>query len=488
MQFLLNIKGIIKNHAAPITLSALHFAWVLSFPMWGPSLLSLSVELGIEVSTIGTMFQVSSAAGLILMAIFYVSAKAFANAFLATLICIATSSLLLFTTEAYWHIFMALAGLSSAMVIVSWVILFTQTVPKNLRGKVMAITITFANTLLLIIIIANNYLSPTLMVLLSLVPLILSLPACKKANMVAEESIQAKDTEEKYNIPPVSLFIFIFVFYASAGLFMDIVYSGVGLTYPVFSMYYRLVPYIIAIILAGYEADKIGRKELPIKAYTLLGLGIATVLLIKTPPLTYLLSTILILAAFGYADLFLWVYLGDRVKKPKTAVLSYGLGIGISLLGIGTGGIISEALYDTNLYISEATLIAIQVSLLFITLLALFRTVEEISHESYNTALKNGTQKNSAEQTNGGDINAKQGILDGLNKGLTPRESQILSLLVDGLSNQEISNKLSIAAPTVRTHLRNIYRKTGMQNRHSLLSYILSQTSIDEEGNRVKPD
>jgi ATP/maltotriose-dependent transcriptional regulator MalT len=48
---------------------------------------------------------------------------------------------------------------------------------------------------------------------------------------------------------------------------------------------------------------------------------------------------------------------------------------------------------------------------------------------------------------------------------LTPREIDILPLLADGLSNQEIAARLHIASVTVKTHLQNIYKKLNTKNR-----------------------
>jgi LuxR family maltose regulon positive regulatory protein len=48
---------------------------------------------------------------------------------------------------------------------------------------------------------------------------------------------------------------------------------------------------------------------------------------------------------------------------------------------------------------------------------------------------------------------------------LTRREIDILPLLADGLSNQEIAARLHIAPVTVKTHLQNIYKKLKTRNR-----------------------
>ncbi|MBI1308257.1 MAG: hypothetical protein GC129_00165 [Proteobacteria bacterium] len=49
--------------------------------------------------------------------------------------------------------------------------------------------------------------------------------------------------------------------------------------------------------------------------------------------------------------------------------------------------------------------------------------------------------------------------------GLTPREGQILSLLRHGLSNQKIAAELGVTPGTVKTYLKSIYTKLGVQNR-----------------------
>ncbi|MEW5842343.1 MAG: response regulator transcription factor [Bacteroidota bacterium] len=48
---------------------------------------------------------------------------------------------------------------------------------------------------------------------------------------------------------------------------------------------------------------------------------------------------------------------------------------------------------------------------------------------------------------------------------LSVREKEILSLIVDGLSNDEISSKLFISLQTVRNHIRHIYEKLHVHSK-----------------------
>ncbi len=53
----------------------------------------------------------------------------------------------------------------------------------------------------------------------------------------------------------------------------------------------------------------------------------------------------------------------------------------------------------------------------------------------------------------------------GAHLGLTQRESEVLGLLVRGLSNRAIAGELVIGEETVKTHVGSIYRKLGVSDR-----------------------
>ncbi len=48
---------------------------------------------------------------------------------------------------------------------------------------------------------------------------------------------------------------------------------------------------------------------------------------------------------------------------------------------------------------------------------------------------------------------------------LSQREMEVLQLLVDGLSNQEIADKLCLGTETIKTHMRHIMRKLSVSDR-----------------------
>ncbi|MBC7953977.1 MAG: response regulator transcription factor [Rhodospirillaceae bacterium] len=64
-------------------------------------------------------------------------------------------------------------------------------------------------------------------------------------------------------------------------------------------------------------------------------------------------------------------------------------------------------------------------------------------------------ERNKADGDEGGDLIGK----------LTPRERDILRLLREGLPNKVIANRLEVSEVTVKSHLGNVFRKLGVQNR-----------------------
>ncbi|MBN1313948.1 MAG: response regulator transcription factor [Anaerolineales bacterium] len=56
---------------------------------------------------------------------------------------------------------------------------------------------------------------------------------------------------------------------------------------------------------------------------------------------------------------------------------------------------------------------------------------------------------------------------------LTPRENEILALMVEGLNNPAIADRLSISRSTVKTHVSNILSKLGVPSRVEAVSKAL---------------
>ncbi len=57
--------------------------------------------------------------------------------------------------------------------------------------------------------------------------------------------------------------------------------------------------------------------------------------------------------------------------------------------------------------------------------------------------------------------------------GLTERECEVLRLIAQGFGNKSIAAELSISVSTVKVHIRNLYRKLGVEDRaHAIIKAI----------------
>lgn len=72
----------------------------------------------------------------------------------------------------------------------------------------------------------------------------------------------------------------------------------------------------------------------------------------------------------------------------------------------------------------------------------------------------------------------------GKDAGLTERESQVIVLAAEGLSNREIAAALYLSPETIKSHLRQIFPKLGLRNRVQAAAYV----HCSDDFRRVSPD
>ena len=64
-----------------------------------------------------------------------------------------------------------------------------------------------------------------------------------------------------------------------------------------------------------------------------------------------------------------------------------------------------------------------------------------------------------------------EGAEPGVAASLTPQEVRVLRLVGQGLSNEDIAHRMFVAPSTVRSHLKHVYRKTGLKSRAEAVRY-----------------
>ena len=71
---------------------------------------------------------------------------------------------------------------------------------------------------------------------------------------------------------------------------------------------------------------------------------------------------------------------------------------------------------------------------------------------------------------------------DPLEISLSAREVEIIELVAEGLTNQEIADRLTISKRTVDNHVSNVFTKTGSKNRVALLNWAMDNGKICRDG------
>jgi len=66
----------------------------------------------------------------------------------------------------------------------------------------------------------------------------------------------------------------------------------------------------------------------------------------------------------------------------------------------------------------------------------------------------------------------------GADYGLTRKEKEVVQVVVkEGLANEDIAERLNISRNTVKVHLRNIFKKVGVESKTALASRLLADST-----------
>ncbi|MFJ4641932.1 response regulator [Streptomyces bobili] len=95
------------------------------------------------------------------------------------------------------------------------------------------------------------------------------------------------------------------------------------------------------------------------------------------------------------------------------------------------------------------------------------RAVQDVL--SGDAGLSPGVQRRLLEHLSAPEREPKAAV--GPPDGLTARETEVLVLIAGGLSNQEIARQLQVSTATVKTHINNLFTKTGLNDRAQAVLY-----------------
>lgn len=166
--------------------------------------------------------------------------------------------------------------------------------------------------------------------------------------------------------------------------------------------------------------------------------------------------------------MFLLFRTGHRLPLDRAGIVAFGVAAFLmgDLVARGTHDLlISTKLVPADLVTSIFTLLLVTAALLAYAVFFSERDIEKIEKLLKKADSLTRTQTGALVEAfcdGYADIASKQ-------YGLTPREKEILSLLIIGRSSPRIQSELFISESTVHTHIRHIYTKMSVHSRQEVI-------------------
>lgn len=189
-----------------------------------------------------------------------------------------------------------------------------------------------------------------------------------------------------------------------------------------------------------------------------------------------LFSDLASLVSYSALTMILWIMtvrIVGRYSLPAQFVLGLGLGVyyGGMLIGEFSGALYASFFVLTQKALSVFTLIC--VCLVFFGYLFLFN--EQAMDKLLNERGKQGPKRFAQR-------------CDEVSKayGLSPREEEIMMLVVKGRSNPRIQETLGLTAGTVNSHLSHLYRKLNVHDKQSLIDLVENFNQEQMSGNSAE--
>lgn len=446
------------------------FGWLLSFPFYGPVFPLIAPIHPAEETPLILIFISTHALTFLAGGAFLKKTFCYRRIMIRSLVaCILLSIFLWFANPEVWPAGMALMGISAALFILAWSHAYAAGPPGSARMKRMALLIIVANVFFLIIrtlssILALNYLLPVL-----LAPLFLSFWLLLKSRPSEKIDENApSDQKQGTSIALLTLALFIFGLYLTSGLMYNVIYASHA-THSTFFLYFQYTPYKLVLLLMWLYGAKQQHYFTIYMGVSLLGLAFVSFALLTHDPVSYIITETILQAAFALLDLFCWVLLGEVASVHGFPSRVFGYSLGAMSAAILTGDLVGGQLLiiGENYRLLTAIFAACAIFLVLLVMPWMYKHVLKEhgplpAHPVPGEPLARLIPQPQAE------------------KIYTPREIEIIKHLLTGSSNKTIAEELFISENTLKTHLRNIYKKAGVTRKRELLSKAIHEPGISK--------
>lgn len=461
-----DMSTMINNRQLSIIIFSLFFSWLLAFPFEGRILYALADHYNISAGSyiFGTML--AHFVGLLACGLFIRNISMAKNLMLFSIaFCIAASFVFFRPPSFLWSASLYSAAFLVGCCVSAWGFYFKYFTPKNEHIKTMADCLIFSNLLMIALNMTTTYISPhvglgsSMLMLVAAFLFAYRLP--KKEAPEPPSSVQDEVYVSKVG-PLAFLYLFVVVITINSGLMYQV--QGPAFSHLEWlSSWYFAIPYIAALFIMRNLSPKTNRTYILYVAIGMIGLSFIAFLALGRSWMDYLVVNTLMLGACGVYDLFWWSILGEMLELYKNPAKIMGIGLSANVLGVLLGGLIGNKIASGQSY--NPTLLAL--SVVCVTLILLpplhIRLTTLLKNHAYLTTI---TEMPEQEQS-------KLICEFSITEKLTEREGEIAALLIKGKTYRMIASELHISENTVKTHVKNIYSKAGVQSRTELMNLLL---------------
>ncbi|MEA5010234.1 MAG: LuxR family transcriptional regulator [Angelakisella sp.] len=447
---------------------SLFFSWLLAFPFEGRILYALADYYNSPTHSFVFGTMIAHFGGLLACGFFVRNIQVAKKLMLFSIaFCIAASVVFFRPPSFLWAVALLSAAFLVGCCVAAWGFYFKVYTPKKERIKTMADGLIFSNLLMIVLNMAAIHISPQvglgLSMMILVVAFLFALRLPKEEVPKPPHSGQGEIYVSKAG-PLAFLYMFVVVITINSGLMYQVQGPAFahleGLT-----SWYWAVPYIAALFIMRNLPRKTNRAYILYVAIAMIGFSFIAFLLFGRSWTDYLIVNTLMLGACGVYDLFWWSILGEMLELDNNPAKIMGIGLSANVLGVLLGGLIGNAISNTNGQSQNPTLLALAVVCVTLVLLPPLHTRLTTllkNHAYLTTIIEMPTQ----EQTH---------LIQELKiaEKLTQRESEIAVLLIKGKTYRMIAGELHVSENTVKTHVKNIYSKVGVQSRTELMNLIL---------------
>lgn len=467
----------VNDRQLSILVFSLFFSWLLAFPFEGKILYALADCH--HLSAYSFVFTIIAAqfTGLLTCGLFVKNMYTSKQLIIFSIVfCIAASCLFFLKPSLLWNVGLISASFLAGCCVSAWGFYLKHCTPKDERIKTIADGLIYSNILMILMNMTAIHISAHAGLGFSIAILVLALLLALK--LPREEAIQNIQPPTQGNIYSDKTLTLAFLC-----LFIVVITINSGLMYQVqgpafdhlewLTSWYWAIPYIVALFIMRNLSPKTNRAYILYVAIAMIGLSFITFLALGRSWSDYLVINTLMLGACGIYDLFWWSILGEMLDLYKNPAQILGAGLSANVLGVLLGGLIGRAITVTSAQSHNPTLLALSVVCVTLVLLPLL-------HKRLVILLKNHVYLTNVSET---PIQEKvqMDCTLSIKEKLTAREAEIAALLIKGKTYRMIAAELHVSENTVKTHVKNIYSKAGVQNKTELMNLFFYTNAPDTQ-------